>query len=69
MDFQSLYRLADEFVSKQEAALRHIEKTLPSPAAEFAVREHLRAIESTLDKIDHNVEDRLARLAPLRVFA
>ena len=54
MDFQSLYRLADEFVSKQEAALRQVGKTLPSPAAEFAVREHLRAIESTLDKIDHN---------------
>jgi len=65
MDFQNLYRLADAFVSKQEAALRHIEKTLPAPAAEFAVREHLRAIESTLDKIDA-ADLRLERLTKAR---
>jgi hypothetical protein len=51
-DFQTLYKLVDKFVAQQELALRAIERTLPSPAAEFAVREHLRAIESTLDKIE-----------------
>ena len=63
MGHSLLYRLADRFIARQESTFRHIEKTLPSPAAELAVREHLRAIESTLDKIDHDGADiRLERL-------
>ena len=52
MDFQYLYRLADKFVGAQEAALRAITKSQPAPEARFAIREHLRAIEATLDKIE-----------------
>jgi|GEM_PF-6338676 hypothetical protein len=54
MDFRDLYKLADKFVAEQEATLRRIERTLPSPQAEFALREHLRGIESTLDRIERD---------------
>ncbi len=53
MDYQLLYKLADRFVRDQELTLRAIEKTQPSPQVEFAIREHLRAVEATLDKIEH----------------
>ncbi len=52
MDFQSFYALVDRFVAGQEQALRAIEKTMPTPQAEIAVRNHLRAIEATLDRIE-----------------
>ena len=54
-DFQILYQLAsNRFVRRPGTTLRAIEKSRPSPAAEFAIREHLRAIESTLDRIERD---------------
>jgi hypothetical protein len=51
MDYQLLYKLADKFVREQEVTLRAIAKARPAPAADLAIREHLRAIEGTLDRI------------------